>query len=151
MEKRYTLDTKLSELHGVGKTRSEKLSSLGLNTVRDLIYYFPRSYENRGDVAMLGDYDTESARSYILTVSSTVQSARLKKNLTVSHFRAFDDSGSVEITFFNSPFVKEVFVIGGVFRFFGKLSFNKNRRATLVNPKYEPVVDGIPLEDLVPL
>ena len=141
----------LSELHGVGKTRSEKLSSLGLNTVRDLIYYFPRSYENRGDVAMLGDYDTESARSYILTVSSTVQSARLKKNLTVSHFRAFDDSGSVEITFFNSPFVKEVFVIGGVFRFFGKLSFNKNRRATLVNPKYEPVVDGIPLEDLVPL
>ncbi len=151
MNKRYTPDTKISELSGVGKARSEKLSHLGIFTVRDLIYYFPRSYENRGSIARLGDYSTEAAHSYILTVASGVTSARLKKNLTVSRFRAFDDSGSVEIVFFNSTFVKEVFVVGGVFRFYGKLTFNKNRRATLVNPKYDPVIEGVPLESLVPL
>ncbi len=151
MERRYTLDTKISELSGVGKVRSEKLSALGILTVRDLIYYFPRSYENRGSISQLGDYSTETAHSYILTVASSVNSAKLKKNLTVSRFRAFDDTGSVEIIFFNSTFVKDVFLVGGVFRFYGKLTFNKSRRLTLVNPKYDPVVNGIPLENLVPL
>lgn len=151
MEKRYTLDTKITDLNGVGKARGEKLQSMGINTVRDLIYYFPRSYENRGNVARLGEYNTESARSYILTVSSSVNSAKLKKNLTVSRFRAFDETGSVEVVFFNSPFIKDVFVVGAEFRFYGKLTFNKNRRVTLVNPKYDPVVEGVPLESLVPL
>lgn len=151
MEKRYTLDTKITDLNGVGKARGEKLQSMGINTVRDLIYYFPRSYENRGNVARLGEYNTESARSYILTVASSVNSAKLKKNLTVSRFRAFDETGSVEVVFFNSPFIKDVFVVGAEFRFYGKLTFNKNRRVTLVNPKYDPVVEGVPLEGLVPL
>ncbi len=151
MNKRYTLDTKISELSGVGKVRCEKLCNMGITTVRDLIYYFPRSYENRGSISRLGDYSTEAAHSYILTVASSVQSAKLKKNLTVSRFRAFDETGSVEVIFFNSPFVKEVFVVGGVFRFYGKLTFNKNRRVTLVNPKYDPVIEGVPLENLVPL
>ena len=151
MANRFTLDTSVSVLSGVGKSREEKLASMGITTLRDLIYYFPRSYENRGNVSLLGNYETESAHSYILTVASTVKSARLKNRMTVSHFRAFDETGSVEITFFNSPFVNDVFVIGGVFRFYGKLTFNKNRRATIVNPKYEPVVEGVPLADLIPV
>ena len=151
MEKRYTPDTKISELSGVGKVRCERLGHLGIHTVRDLIYYFPRSYENRGDVSLLGSFDTENMRSYILTVASTVSSSKIKGNLTISRFRAFDDSGSVEVIFFNSPYVKEVFEIGATFRFYGKLSFNKNRRFSLVNPKYEAVIDGMPLDDYLPV
>ena len=45
MERRYTPDTRISELPGVGKVRAEKLSSLNIHTLRNLVYYFPRSYE----------------------------------------------------------------------------------------------------------
>ncbi len=71
--------------------------------------------------------------------------------MTISKLRAFDESGSCEIVFFNTPFVKDVFHVGDVFRFYGKPSFNKMRRLSLTNPKYEAVTDATPLDDFVPI
>ncbi|MBR2931039.1 MAG: ATP-dependent DNA helicase RecG [Clostridia bacterium] len=145
------LDSPVSMLKGIGKTRAEKLAKIGIQTVRDLIYHYPRAYEDRGRTALLGDHETGSARSYFLTVSSAVSTVRIKNRITVSKFKAFDDSGSVEVIFFNSPYVKDIFHVGGVFRFYGRTSFSKTNRLNLVNPKYEPVIEGKPLVDLVPL
>ncbi len=151
MTNKYSPSTAVSELSGIGKARAEGLKKLGIVTVRDLIYYFPRAYENRADVRRLGEYDTERAHSYVLTVASSVSNARIKNRMTLSRFRAFDDSGSVEITFFNSPFVKDIFHVGDTFRFYGKASFSKMGRLCLNSPKYEPVLDGVPLDSYVPI
>lgn len=145
------LTTPIGELSGVGKTREKALNKLGIHTVRDLIYFFPRAYENRGDVHALGEYLLDTPKSYILTVASEVSNVKLKNRLTMSKFRAFDDSGSVEVIFFNSPFVKDIFHIGTVFRFFGKPVFSKVKRLNLINPKFEPIIDGAPLPDFVPI
>ena len=147
----HNLSTNVCELNGIGKARAEKLGKLGIHTLRDLIYYFPRAYENRGDVRTLGMHDTETARSYILTVASEVHSVMVKKGMTLSKFRAFDESGSCEVVFFNSPFVKDVFHVGSTFRFFGKAAFSKNRRLMLTAPKYEPMIDGVELDEFTPI
>ncbi len=148
---RLTPDTPVSELYGVGKIRAEKLYKIGICTVRDLIYYFPRGYENRGDVRLLGEYDTEYSHSYILTVATEVTSAKLRGNLTISKFRAFDESGSCDIVFFNSAFVKDIFHVGSTFRFYGRIAFSKSRRITLTAPKYEPVIEGVALDEFLPI
>ena len=147
----HNLSTPVIKLAGIGKSRAEKLDKLGIRTLRDLIYYFPRAYQNRGDIRTLGMYDTEVPHSYILTVASEVHSAMVKKGMTISKFRAFDESGSCEVIFFNSPFVKDVFHIGSTFRFFGKTSFSKTRRLVLTAPKYESVIDGVELDNFVPI
>ena len=147
----HNLSTRVEQLNGIGKARAEKLSKLGIYTLRDLIYYFPRAYENRGDVRKLGMHDTEVPHSYILTVASEVNSVMIKKGMTISKFRAFDESGSCEVVFFNSPFVKDVFHVGGTFRFFGKAAFSKYRRLVLTSPKYEPVIDGVELDEFTPI
>lgn len=147
----YSLSMRVTELSGIGRSRSEKLEKLGIYTLRDLIYHFPRAYENRGDVKTLGMHDTEMPRSYILTVASEVHSALVKKGMTISKFRAFDESGSCEVVFFNSPFVKDIFHIGSTFRFYGKTSFSKMRRLVLTAPKYEPYIEGVELDDFTPI
>ena len=147
---RLTANTVVSELNGVGKVRAAQLAKLGIHTVGDLVYFFPRAYEKRGDVRPLSEYDTERACAYLLTVSSEVKTANIRRGLTLSKFRAFDESGSVEITFFNSPFVKDVFHVGSTFRFWGKIGLSKNR-LQLTNPKYEPYVEGLPMADFVPI
>ena len=147
----HNLSTRVEELNGIGKARAEKLAKLGIRTLRDLIYYFPRAYENRGDVRTLGMHDTEMPHSYILTVASEVNSVMIKKGMTISKFRAFDESGSCEVVFFNSPFVKDVFHVGGTFRFYGKASFSKHRRLVLTAPKYEPVIEGVDLDEFTPI
>ena len=147
----HNLSTRVEELNGIGKARAEKLAKLGIRTLRDLIYYFPRAYENRGDVRTLGMHDTEMPHSYILTVASEVNSVMIKKGMTISKFRAFDESGSCEVVFFNSPFVKDVFHVGGTFRFYGKAAFSKYRRLVLTAPKYEPVIEGVDLDEFTPI
>jgi len=144
------LETNVKELKGVGKARAEALDKLGITTVRDLIHFYPRAYEYRADIRRLGDYELDQPRSYILTVATEVSNVKLKNRMTMSKFRAFDESGSVEVIFFNSAFVKDVFHVGSEFRFYGKASFSKAKRLNLINPKYEPIIEGVPLDDFVP-
>ena len=118
--------------------------------VEDLIYFFPRAYEMRGNIRMLSQCDPEMPCAYLLTVATEVRQTTIRRGLTISKFRAFDDSGSVEVIFFNSPFIKDVFHTGSTFRFWGKVGLQKNK-LQLTNPKYEPYVEGIPLVDFVPI
>lgn len=146
----FTLNTPINEVSGVGKVREKQLAKLGISTVGDLIYLFPRAYEMRGNIKSLSHYDPEVPCAYLLTIATEVRQTTIKRGLTISKFRAFDDSGSVEIIFFNSPFVKDVFHIGATFRFWGKVALQKNK-LQLTNPKYEPFVEGVPLADFVPI
>ena len=145
-----TAATPIGSLNGVGKVREQQLSKLGINTVGDLIYYFPRAYEKRGNIYPLSCFNPDINCAYILTVATKVSQANIRKGLTISKFRAFDETGSVEITFFNSPFVKEVFQVGSTFRFWGKVTLSKSK-LQLSNPKFEPYVEGLPLPDFVPI
>lgn len=148
--KRLELSSPVSELTGVGATRQKQLARLGVYTLEDLIYLFPRAYEKRGNIKLLSEITYDVAESVVLTVATEVKNATVRKGLTVSKFRAFDDSGSCEITFFNAPFVKDVFHIGSVFRFFGKATVSK-RHIQFTNPKYDPVIPNQELPSLVPI
>ena len=147
---KLTHSTPVNKLNGVGKVRAEQLSRLGINTVGDLIYLFPRAYENRGIVRPLSNLSIDEASSYMLTVATTVSEARIRKGLTISKFRAFDLTGSCEIIFFNSPYVKDIFHVGSEFRFWGKPTVKKGK-VQFTNPKYEPYIEGLPLPDFVPI
>ena len=144
------LNSSVSELSGVGKTREAQLKKLGIETIKDLIFCLPRSFEDRSQIKFLSELNFDSPASYVLTVASEVKSARIRQNFSIEKFRAFDDSGSCEVVFFNSPFIKDVFHIGDTFRFYGKLSPDKSK-LQLKAPKYEPFSEEKPLRDYVPV
>ncbi len=138
------------ELAGVGKTTEKRLAKLGISTFGDLVYLFPRAYENRGYIRPLSKFDSECKCAFLLTVGSAVKTSRLRGNMTISKFRAFDESGSCEVIFFNSPYVKDVFSVGSEFRFWGKALLN-GKKLQLQNPSYEPYIEGSDLPDLIPI
>ena len=150
MERSLLITDSVNVLSGVGKTRASQLEKLGIKTLRDLVFFFPRAYEPRGNVHLLSGFDESSSQSYILTVATEVKTATVKRGFTISKFRAYDESGSVEVVFFNSPFIKDVFHLGLEFRFYGKVSVSKGR-IQLLNPKYEPLLPDVPLDDFVPV
>jgi ATP-dependent DNA helicase RecG len=144
------LETPIEKLKGIGAVRAKQLGKLGIFCIKDLIYYFPRGYERRGDVKLISESALDVPTASILTVGTAVRTAKIKNGLSISKFRAFDDSGAVEVVFFNSPFVKDVFTLGASFRFFGKFSYSKSG-LQLLNPKYEPIIESKPLDDFVPV
>ncbi|MBE6645909.1 MAG: DEAD/DEAH box helicase, partial [Ruminococcaceae bacterium] len=150
MAARHTPQSPVTELPSVGATRQKQLQKLGINTFEDLIYLYPKAYEKRGNVKLLSEIELEKKEALILTVGTEVSSAAIRRGMTISKFKAFDDSGVCEVVFFNSPYVKDIFHTGAVFRFFGKATLAKNK-IQLVNPKYEPIIPGKELPPLVPI
>ena len=144
----------LLRLPGVGEKRAEQLARLGLHTVSELLFHFPRAYENRGDVVSLAGTQ-EPARAgarqaVILTVSTAPRRSRLKNRMTLLKFRAFDDSGTCEVAFFNQDYLADSFPIGAVFRFFGRVE-RTGRGFSLTNPAFEPYTEGSALPPLFPV
>lgn len=150
MNRRFSTTDKTSCIPGIGATREKQLAKLGIHTVRDLLYYFPRAYEVRGNVKTLSEIEFNSPVSVILTVAGEVKSAAIKRGLTISKFRAFDESGACDIVFFNAPFIKDVFHTGAMFRFYGKATLSKSH-IQFTNPKYEPILPNKDLPSLIPI
>ncbi len=141
------LDMPVSKLAGIGKVKAAAFEKLGIHTLSDLIYHFPTRYENRGVVSTLAEGKVGMTQSYILTVSTEPKMARLRGSLTVVKFRAFDDSGSVEITYFNQPYMREKFHTGETYRFYGKLT-EKLGRYSLSSPIAEKYDERSALPEL---
>ena len=142
--------TPIRSLSGVGKKRSESFFSLGITNVEELLYHFPRAYQNRGNVLSLAMTPDGTVGAFVLTVASNPQTFMLKNRKQITKFIAFDDTGKCTVTFFNQPFVKDVFHIGDEFRFYGKLNVKYGSRE-MSSPIYEPIIPGKKLPSLVPV
>lgn len=144
------LDVDVKKLYGVGAVRAAAYSKIGIRTVGELLEHYPRGYENRGDVRLLSDTSEDSKASVLLTVATQPRIARLKKRMSLLKFRAYDESGSCEITYFNQDFLKNAFPIGAEFRFYGKVGRTRNGY-TMSSPAYELYSEEAMLPPLVPV
>ena len=139
---------------GVSTAREKLFAEAGIHSVHDLLNYYPRAYENRGNVKeVFAAVDGETA-SFLLTVTTPLTNARLKSKtgrpLSVQRFAAADDTGTVRVTFFNRPFLKDTFKVGAKFRFYGVLE-RTPRGISLSSPEFEPYADEADLQPLVPI
>jgi len=140
----------ITNLQGIGAVKGKAYNRLGVKTVGDLLYHYPRAYENRGDVRLLTQCDGVTKCSVILTVSSAPRTALIRRGMSLLRFRAYDDSAVCEITFFNQDYLKSTFAIGSTFRFFGCVE-NDRGRITLTSPAYEPYHEDSPLPPFQPI
>ena len=148
------LHTPIEALSGVGTARKAAYNRLGIHTVEDLLYHFPRAYEHRGDLRMLADARSDAYRdgkarmATLLTVSTEPRVSRVKGRMTLLKFRAFDESGTCDVTFFNQEFLRNTFSVGSVFRFYGRVEVQGKDRYAMTSPAYEPYVESRPLPPL---
>ena len=139
----------IKKLYGVGEARAKAYSALGISTVGDLLSHYPRGYENRGDIRLLCEAD-DAKNAFLLTVATEPRTARLKNRMTVTKFKAYDDSGTCEIVYFNQDYIRNAFVLGATYRFYGRLD-RSARALILSSPAYEPYTEGAALPPFVPV
>ncbi len=144
------LDVSVKKLYGVGAVRAAAYAKMGILTVADLISHYPRGYENRGDVRLLADTSEDSKSAVVLVVATEPRIARIKGRMTLLKFKAYDDSGVCEITYFNQDYLKNSFPLGSCFRFYGKVGRTRNGY-TMSSPAHELFDDKVTLPPLVPV
>ena len=121
------MSTDIKKLYGVGAARAAAYARLDVHTVEELLLHYPRGYEDRGNIHLLSECDGTGKHALLLTVATEPRSTRIRGRMSLLKFRAYDDSGICEITFFNQEFLRNVFTPGATFRFYGKVERKGNR------------------------
>jgi ATP-dependent DNA helicase RecG len=100
------LSTPLASLPAIGQVRASKLQKIGLGTVRDLVFLFPRDYEFPAPPTTVTDLREGVPASLVGTIADAEVVSR---SVGKSVFGAIveNESGSVRILFFNQPFRAE--------------------------------------------
>ncbi len=143
-------NTPVSYLYGIGPKKAEAFSRLGIFTLRDLCYHFPRAYENRGNIKTLDQVSDGEVCALMLTVAGTPRSAQIRRGMVITKLQAFDESGKCNITYFNAPYVKDALRTGETYRFFGRAAI-KNGRVELTSPTYEHYTENSNLKRFMPV
>ena len=150
-ERTRASDAPVSTLSGVGPARAAAYRSMGISTLSDLVRHYPRAYENRGDIKLLFEaMQCEGKSAVVLTVATEPRVANIRRGMSLLKFRAYDESGTAEITFFNQNFLKDKFPLGATFRFYGKVEM-VGRKCAISSPSYEPYDEERPPADLIPI
>lgn len=126
----------IKTLYGVGPERARIFEKKGIKTVDDLLYYFPRAYEDRTKLCDIRDAKDGEYVCISATVYSPVRESRIRKNFNIYQMTVFDDSGQLKVVWYNNRFVKGAFKTGDNVLFYGKISV-KGRQKQLENPVYE--------------
>ncbi len=131
------LSASVQTLTGIGQKRAELLEKLGVQTVRDFLYLYPRRYEDYSKLKTINQLQLGET----VSVLGTVWDAGGRKTQGGRYlFRAVlsDQTGTLEVTWFNQPYLKnrvksgmQLLVSGTVTEYLGRL--------TMTSPEWEPV------------
>lgn len=130
------LETGVGALPGIGEARAKKLGKLGLRTVRDLLIYFPRSYEDRTKAAAIGDAPPGEPVCLAAMVAETPKTSRIRKGLELTRVKVVDETAAMTVTFFNQGYVKDALRLGERYIFYGRVEV-MGRARQMTNPVFE--------------
>ena len=123
-----SLDTSIQYLTGVGPKRAALYQKLDIHTVRDLLYYFPRSYIDLTapcDIAAMPLFEQCAVRARVVAKSAPQY---IRRGMTLFRVKVADDSGSMVITFFNAKYAVEALKYDTEYIFYGRSGGTLTRR-----------------------
>lgn len=145
------LDAPLNVLQGVGNRLAQTLSELGLNTLEDLLYYFPRRYDDYSQLKPINRLEIGE----VTTVLGTVQNAHSRPirggKMQMTEAVVSDGTGSLRVTWFNQPWLANRLAKGTQVVLAGKIEQYLGR-PVMTNPEMEPVeVEHLHTNRIVPV
>ncbi|MEG1008449.1 MAG: ATP-dependent DNA helicase RecG [Clostridia bacterium] len=140
MNKNIDLNSDITYINGIGQVKAELFNKLNIYNVYDLLTYYPRTYEDRTTLKKIGEFVNNDFVLFVAFVRNEVSCKYLKKNLSLYNTVVYDETGSVNMTWFNIKQVKTMLKEGTEYVFYGKViydnGFLKIDNAAIYN-KYE--------------
>lgn len=113
-------------LKGIGEKTAKLFYKLNIYTVQELLCHFPRDYEIFGPPVKIAEAPLSVPVTLELTISGSFKWKKVRQ-LTIGTGIGSDSTGKVAITYYNTPYLKNVLKSGGVYLFRGKLKKERDR------------------------
>ena len=131
------LDQPVTRVTGVSATYAKRLERLGVRTVRDLLYLMPRRYDDYTALKRIDQLEYGEEVTLIATVWDT-KTRQARNGIHITTCILADTSGTIEVTWFNQPYLasrlrpgREIVISGKVEEYLGRLTFQ--------SPVWEPL------------
>ena len=131
------LHTDIRYIKGIGETRAKALQKLGIATLEDLLSYFPRRWEDRTLTRPIRELALGEYACVRAMLAGDPTASRIAGGRTLVKVRAVDDSGTLDVAFFNQDYRKTSLHKGETYIFFGRVEGDLLRRR-MTNPLLEP-------------
>ena len=132
-----SLQTPLIEVRGIGPKFQEKLKKLKLETVKDLLWYFPFRYEDFSNIVAIKDLKVGQRA----TVQGVIQSVKMrrtwKKKMFIIEALISDETGSVRAVWFNQRFLITILKKDSRVNLAGKITESPERKLVMSHPVHE--------------
>ena len=135
------LKKNIQYVKGVGPKRFERLERLGIYTIEDMLYHFPRDYENRGLIKKIIDLKVGERATIEGKIRGEARSYYVRRGMNITKYVLVDDTGLINLTFFNQAYVKNTIMDKSRIIINGKVRKGP-RSLEMVNPKYEVIREG---------
>jgi ATP-dependent DNA helicase RecG len=145
------LDARLTVLQGVGPRHAETLTKLGMTTLGDMLYFYPRRYDDYSQLKPIRDlfYGEQ------VTVIGTIQSVHTRPirggKASIIETIISDGTGALRLSFFNQPWLANRFKQGDAISVSGRVDQYLGR-IVMNSPDWESVeVENLHTNRIVPI
>lgn len=129
------LNENIQFVKGIGPKKAEKMARLGIFTVKDALYYFPRQFEDRSrqkKIFQLEEGEKTGVRVKIDRINSVS-----RRKFSITEFYVSDDTGKAKLVFFNKTYLRNTFRVGDIVKVFGSVKKNLGPVTELHNCEIE--------------
>ena len=131
------LNTDVRYIKGIGEAKAKALGKLGIFTLGDLIGWFPRRYEDRRETRPISSLIPGETACVAAMIASEPKVSHIRKGMDLVKVRAVDDTGALDVTFFNQSWLKDQLRVGETYIFYGRAEGSLLRK-TMAGPVVEP-------------
>ena len=124
-------------IKGVGPNRVKLLNKIGIYTLKDLITYYPRTYEDRSKPKNICECTNGEEVLIEGVVCNRISEVRIPHK-TMQKLIIRDETMSATITWFNQSYLKSRFEVGKKYRFYGRIN-NQYGKVSMTSPVFDDI------------
>ncbi len=128
-------------MRGVGEKRAQLFAKLGVRSVGELITFYPRTYEDWTVINKIEDLEHGGLYCVKAVVGRPVSDTRLSGNRLLSKTTVYDNTGLMQVVFFNNRYISAMLRQGEEYFFFGKITVD-SYGIQMVSPQFAVTSGG---------
>ena len=131
----------IDKLNGIGKKRAELFNKLGIYSIGDLLSFYPKGYEDWSSTVKI-----ESLQDGMNVCIKAVLGAQIKDGVLpggriISKGMVYDDTGTLQLVFFNNRYISAMIHAGEEYYFYGRVTGGIGGWQ-MISPTFSPVGEG---------
>src|SRR3989339_175981 len=146
------LNSQLRNIHGVGKSIASRLKKIGLETIEDLLFYFPFRYEDYSRQAKISELQTGTNVNIVGAIELIHNKKSPRKRISITEAIISDQTDQMKIIWFNQPFISKNLKPGDMVSLSGKVEQDYTG-IIMKSPNYEKITNNQSLhtQGLIPM